>query len=143
MKAKFFWFFLATGVLLLAGCGPRGDFAVKEAWARPGNAGGNGAVYFVIANPTGTEDVLHSASGEIAAAIELHLSVESHEGGMSMKPQDAVPAPAHQTVKFEPGGLHLMLIGLAQDLKPGDTFSLTLNFEKAGAMPVEVEVREP
>lgn len=51
--------------------------------------------------------------------------------------------PAGGAVAFKPGGLHVMLMDLERDLKPGDTFSLTLKFEKAGARSVQVTVRQP
>lgn len=51
-------------------------------------------------------------------------------------------APAGGSVSLEPGGKHIMLINLKQELKPDEKISLTLNFEKAGPLTVEVEVRQ-
>ncbi len=51
--------------------------------------------------------------------------------------------PAGWQVTFEPGGLHVMLIGLHQDLEPGDVFTLTLEFENAGSVDVLIEVQVP
>ncbi len=56
-----------------------------------------------------------------------------------MRPVEAIPVAAGGTVTLAPGGLHMMLIGLRQALKPGDSFPLTLRFEKAG--PVETTVK--
>jgi copper(I)-binding protein len=50
--------------------------------------------------------------------------------------------PPHGTVKFEPGGLHIMLVGLAHPLASGSDFPLTLRFEKAGELTVRVRVAE-
>ena len=50
--------------------------------------------------------------------------------------------PARGQVSFKPGGLHVMLIGLRQELKPGDKFAVTLRFEKAGDRTIEAVVRE-
>ena len=58
---------------------------------------------------------------------------------MTMRQVDAIAVPAGGEAALEPGGDHLMLFGLADGLEPGSRFPLTLLFEKAG--PVTVEVR--
>ena len=63
-------------------------------------------------------------------------------GVMKMTPQERVDVPARGQVSFKPGGLHVMLIGLRQELKPGDKFPVTLRFEKAGDRTIEAVVRE-
>ena len=127
----------------LAACSPAsaGRLQVNHVWARPGLAGGNSATYFVIENGTGTDDTLLSASSDVASAVELHMT-SMQDGNMQMMHQEAVPVPAGET-EFKPGGLHVMLIGLNQELSPGDTFSLTLDFATAGEMPLQVVVAEP
>jgi copper(I)-binding protein len=66
----------------------------------------------------------------------------SDMGAMTMVPVDAVPIPKGETVKFEPGGYHVMLFNVKNPLKVGDTFDITLVFEKAGEKDVTVEVRD-
>ena len=61
---------------------------------------------------------------------------------MGMREIDALIIPAGETVELVPGGFHLMLIDLAEDLVPGATFDLTLTFADAGEVTVNVEVRE-
>jgi hypothetical protein len=114
---------------------------VNEIWARPGLAGGNSSVYFVIENRTGSDDTLLSASSDVAGAVELHMT-SMQDGNMQMMHQQEVPVPTGKT-EFKPGGLHVMLIGLNQDLNPGDTFSLTLDFAAASDMQLEITVSEP
>jgi len=128
---------------LLAACGSvnNNTLQVNDVWARPALADGNSAVFFVIENKTAQTDTLLSVSSDVAKAVELHMT-KMENGNMQMMPQNDVPVPQGET-KFEPGGLHVMLIGLKQGLKPGDTFSVTLNFATAGAMPLEVTVQEP
>lgn len=133
---------LLLAILLIAACGG-GELRVTEAWARPGNAGGNSAAYFTIHNPTNQADTLSSAHSEIASHAEIHESEMSDHGSMRMQPQDAVPVPRRGVADFSPGGLHVMLVDLKQDLQAGDSFRLTLNFETAGNLIVEVRVREP
>jgi hypothetical protein len=85
--------------------------------------------------------VLRSASGSVAASVELHMS-QMDNGVMKMQPQEMVEVPAQNKVEFKPGGLHIMLVNLKQDLKSGDRFELTLQFDKAGAQTIQVIVKE-
>jgi len=137
---KFVFFAVFALVLVACSTGGSGEFQVNDVWARPGLVGGNAAVFFVINNP-GPDDMLLSVSSEIASAVEMHMTI-MQDDNMQMVPQVNVPVPIGETI-FEPGGLHVMLIGLKNDLKPGDTFTVTLNFEKAGDRLLNVTVREP
>ncbi len=127
--------------VLLVGCAAK-SLQVEQVWARPGLAAGNSAVYFVIDNPLSEADTLLSAATDVAASSELHMS-KMNNTTMMMEPQENVPVAARSKVEFKPGGLHLMLVKLNADLKIGDTFQLTLNFEKAGAIVLDVPVKEP
>ncbi|MBE0411126.1 MAG: copper chaperone PCu(A)C [Anaerolineales bacterium] len=123
---------------LLTSCAQTQQIQIKEPWARPGLAGGNSAVYFVIDNPTTQDDTLISASSDAALHVEIHLSTHDEHGTAMMKPQESVDIPANSTVEFAPGGLHVMLISLVDDLLLGDEVNLTLSFEKNGEINVEV-----
>ncbi|RME40924.1 MAG: copper chaperone PCu(A)C [Caldilineae bacterium] len=130
-------------LVVLAACGSRG-LTVSEAWARSSPANAKmGVLYFTIRNAGGQDDALTGIETTVAQKVELHRSV--HEGdAMKMEPVPGgrVTVPAGETVRFEPGGLHGMLVGLQTPLRAGDTFDITLHFEHAGAMTVQVEVRE-
>jgi len=139
---------LLITILLLAACGSRG-LQVSDAWARPSLQGNNAAVYLVIQNATSEDETLLSASTELASSVELHMTMQaegedgSDEAGvMRMMPQESVSIPAGEIVEFMPGGLHIMLFELKQDLQIGDTFNLTLQFEYNREMVVEVTVEE-
>lgn len=75
--------------------------------------------------------------------METSMMAEMEGGVMMMVQQENVPVSAESKVEFKPGGLHVMLIGLKQDLNPGDTITVTLNFEKVGQITLDVPVREP
>lgn len=115
---------------------------VENVWARASVAGGNSAIYMMIKNGTGEDDVLLSAKSSVANAAELHLSSVDENGVMSMKQQENIPVPANGMVELKPGGLHVMLIGLSNDLKVGDEFEVTLNFKNAGTMTFKVQVKD-
>ena len=134
---------LAIATLIFSACAPsNGTLTVNDTWARPSSAGENGAVYFTIQNDTANDDALLSASADIASTAEAHMSMMDDQGVMSMSMQEAVQVPAGERITFKPGGLHIMLFDLKQDLKIGDTFTLILHFKKAGEIAVQVEVRE-
>ncbi len=117
-----------------------GQLEVDNAWARatPGEAA-TGAAYVTIQSPTA--DKLVAASSPVAKKAELHtMSMEGMV--MKMRPLASVDIPAGQAVTLQPGGMHIMLIGLAKPLKPGQTFPLTLTFAKAGSRTVDVAVEK-
>ena len=96
------------------------------------------AAYMRITN-SGAPDRLVAAASPAARAVELHASLQ--EAGVSkMQRVDAVPVAADAPAELAPGGHHLMLIGLARPLEDGTTIPLTLTFEKAGEVTLDVPV---
>jgi hypothetical protein len=116
------------------------QLAVDNAWAgaTPGKAE-NGAAYVTITSPTA--DRLVSASTPVAKKAELHtMSMQGMV--MKMRPVSGVDIPPGQPVSLKPGGEHIMLMGLNQPLREGQSFPLTLDFEKAGPRTVTVTVEK-
>jgi copper(I)-binding protein len=114
---------------------------VSDAWVRnPPISDQPGAAYLVIQN-NGAADRLLSVTSDIAQTIELHESMDSG-GMMQMSPVPNIPIPANGKVELKPGGFHMMLIGLTRPVNTGDKVQLTLNFDKAGKIPVTAEVKE-
>ena len=99
------------------------------------------AVYLVIDNSTEQGDGLIGASSDAANVTEIHLSKMDAQGTMTMERQDLIGIPAGETISLEPGGLHVMLMNLVRDLNVGDKFELTLEFQRAGDVSIEVEVK--
>ena len=136
--------FAVVMILLIAvACASPPEFSIEDPWARPGFQGDNSAVYLVINNMTEQGDGLIGASTDAANVTEIHLSKMDAEGTMTMERQDLIGIPSGQKVSLEPGGLHVMLMNLVQDLNVGDKFELTLQFQRAGDIVVEVEVKQP
>ena len=124
-----------AGVAALAQAAPK----VEDAWARPTVAGqGGGGGFLKITSASA--DRLVAASAPVSKTVELH-TMQMDGDVMRMRQVPAIDIPAGQTVELKPGGLHVMFIGLTQTLKDGSSFPLTLRFEKAGEVKVEVKVR--
>lgn len=136
-------FIIVTFLVISSACGGAKSIAVEGAWARPGFQGDNSAVYLRINNPTDQGDGLIGADSDIAGATEVHLSKMDAEGTMKMERQELVGIPANSSTELAPGGLHIMLVNLGKDLSVGDTFPLTLEFQRVGDITIEVEVRQP
>ena len=119
-----------------------GPLHIGHPYARPTPPGAStGAAYLSIANRGKAPDSLVRASTPRAQTTELH-SMSMDGNIMRMRQVPAVAAAAGATVKLEPGGYHLMLLGLKQPLKAGERFPLTLHFEKAGQLTVEIVVQD-
>ncbi len=121
------------------------DIHVMGAWTRATPAGrANAAIYFTIVNSGAAPDRLKSAATQAAAKAELHETMSNGMSGMGgmmeMKTSGPVDIAPGATVIFKPLGRHVMLTGLKQPLWEGGTFTLLLNFEKAGAIAVPVEI---
>lgn len=100
-----------------------------------------GVLYMTIHNTGNTSDRLLKVHSDIASSIELHAT-EDANGVMQMRPVDGIDVPANGEVTLKPGGIHAMLIGLRQDLKPGEKIPIQLQFEKGGVIDVKADVRE-
>jgi copper(I)-binding protein len=117
-----------------------GELQIAHPWSRelPPNAVA-GAAYFVVNNQGTTEDRLLSAQTPRATKTEIHTMLQLGEV-MKMHKLDSVGIPAGGETKLAPGGTHLMLFGLQKPLVAGERFPLTLQFEKAGKVEVEVVI---
>ena len=111
---------------------------IEQAWARATAANAQTAAAYLTLHGTGA-DALTGVSTPAAASAALHRS-QTVDGVMEMRPVGTLPLQPGQEVKLAPGGLHIMLMGLTQPLKPGDHFPLTLNFTHAGAVTTTVTV---
>ena len=113
---------------------------VNNAWARAtAGKADTGVAYVAIQSPTA--DRLLSLSTPVAKKAELHtMSMQGMV--MKMRPLSGLDIPAGQPVTLKPGGDHIMLMGLNQPLRAGQTFPLTLDFEKAGSRTVTVTVEK-
>ncbi|MFN6954282.1 MAG: copper chaperone PCu(A)C [Acetobacteraceae bacterium] len=117
-----------------------GDIAIETPWTRAAGANANGAGFMLLRNTGTVPDRLLSAASPAARVVELHTHIRDGEV-MRMRPVPDIPVPPGQAVRLQPGGLHVMLIGLTQPLERGQRIPLTLRFERGGEVTVMLEVQ--
>ena len=149
-----------------AGCGDdtktdsAAEIAFAGQWARTSPAMASmGAAYVTITSPNDDALVGAKVDASVAATIGVHETVMAEDmgsdttlgagsdttvgtggGEMTMRPVASVVLPAGVAVELTPGGYHIMLIDLVKPLAVGTTLSITLVFEKAGEIVIEVPV---
>ncbi len=140
----------AAFVLLAAGASAQeysvGKIRVHQPFSTPTPPGAMiGAAYFSHLENRGTEpDKLLRASTPASARVELHFGEIGADGVMRMRELEDLPLAPGASLEMKPGGgNHLMLMQLKKPLAEGDTFPLTLEFERAGKVEVNVVVQTP
>jgi periplasmic copper chaperone A len=133
---------LSAGLaLVLVGCGATGTPEIRlgdDAQAAEPVAGSS-QIVLELRNAGDGDDVLVDATTPAALGVEFHLT-SIDEGRASMGQLEDVAIPAGDTVRFRPGGLHLMLVVPDDTVAIGESFDLTLQFERSDPMTVPVEV---
>lgn len=122
-----------------------GDLHIAHPWslALPPNAP-NVAAYFIVHNNGAVDDRLLSVDTPISSDAQLHEHVKTANGAMQMQRVDSVAVPADKDVAFAPSAYHVMILQ-PQDrslLTDGKRFPLTLHFERAGDVTVQVAVQQ-
>ena len=120
-----------------------GDIHIMQPWSRPlPPVSVNGAAYMTLMNKGDSPDRLLSVSTPAADKAEIHN--HTMEGGlMKMRPVGVLDITPGDATVLQPGGLHVMLMGLAEPLVEGQSFPLTLHFERAGSIEVTVMIFVP
>jgi hypothetical protein len=137
---------IAVAAVLVAAAAPAfaqsSSIQVEKPWTRATPAGATtGAVYLTIDNKSGAADRLTGASSDVADKLQIH-EMKVVNGVMQMREvPGGLQVPAKGAVVLKPGSYHVMLIGLKNPLKAGDSFPLTLVFEKAGNVSITVPVQ--
>jgi len=107
----------------------------------------SGAAFMEIVNAGPQDDRLVGVASDIAARVELHTHVAEGDVMRMVHVEEGFPLAAGETLRLARGGRHVMLMGLARPLEQGDSFELTLRFERAGDMtigiPVDLERQPP
>ena len=133
---------IAVLALVAGACGGDATLEVSEAWSRAA-VGPNGAVYLTIeGGDVDTALTGVSVPSDVAATAEIHQTVIRDDGLMAMTMIPNVEIPAGSTVMMVPGGVHVMLLELAEPLEIGDTIGMTLTFDNGTELAATAEVRD-
>lgn len=116
--------------------------AVSESYARAATPTAKaGAIFMQLFNLTGQDDTLIEVRSDVAKRVELHTHIDQGNGVMQMtKIEGGIALPDRSMHRLKRGGDHVMLMGLNRSLIQGDMVTLTLVFEHAGEVVIEVPV---
>jgi hypothetical protein len=114
---------------------------VKDPWVRATVPQQKASGMFAqITSPAGGK--LVSASSPVAGIVEIH-EMKMEGDTMRMRAIDALDLPAGKSVELKPGGHHVMLIDLKQQLKAGESVPVTLVIQNATGQRETVEIKAP
>jgi copper(I)-binding protein len=139
-----------VAILLVAFSGDRSiaqspsvnNVAVTNAWASASPHGSTiGVIYMTLVNNGKNADRLLAGRTPIAEKVEFHSNI-SDNGVMRMRELTAIDVAAGAKVQLKPGGTHAMVVGLKEPLREGQSFPVTLEFEKAGKIDVVVPIEK-
>lgn len=125
---------IVAAVFLLAGCATTPAVEVSDYWVKSSETstqGGMTAIYGTISNNSTEDVVLVGGSTAVAGVVEVH-EMAMIEGEMKMQRiEGGLLIPAGEAVVLEPGGNHLMLMMLTEDVLAGEKIEVVLDFEGA------------
>ncbi len=134
---------LAAAALLPAAAAAQApQVQVAQPWARASAGAGRSTAVYLTLRAAGAADRLIGATTPVAGMAMLHESFQDH-GIARMRMVEGLDLPAGMTVTLKPGGLHIMLTGLKQQLARGGSFPLTLHFANSPPVTVTVPVLAP
>jgi periplasmic copper chaperone A len=121
-----------------------GNLVIHHPWSRQSPAAADVAAGFMTITNNGKEDDrLVGATSAVSSSAQIHdMKMVGDVMKMEELP-DGVVIPAGGTVKLKPKSLHIMFVGLKQQVMEGEEFTGTLTFEKAGTVTVDYEVAAP
>lgn len=118
-----------------------GDLVITGAFTRatlPKAPVGGG--YFTVKNSGAADDRLVAVSSPVAKEGQIHEMAMVGDVMNMQQLSDGLAIPAGETVELKPGGYHLMLMGLSEQLVEGETIPLTLTFETAGEITIDLPI---
>ena len=118
------------------------EIEIADPYARAASPSAkSGAAFMAITNTGDSPDRLIAASSDIAARVELHTHIEDAGGVMRMvEVADGFAIAPGETVLLQRGGGHVMFMGLTRPMEQGDSVEVTLTFEQAGDVTLEIPV---
>ncbi|MCP5019185.1 MAG: copper chaperone PCu(A)C [Ketobacter sp.] len=138
---------VAAMCLISAGLAPalawaEAGLSFEQGWVRAvPPVSTNTAGYFMLHNNTDQDRVLVGVSSGVAEVVEMHTVIEA-DGASTMQQLKQLVVPQQDCVVFEPGGNHIMFIGLKQPLNTGDKVTVTLTFQGGETLDVALLVQK-
>ena len=130
---------MSMGAMKKAAPAKVGNLTVSGAWARQSfGKAANSAGFMLIKNTGTTDDKLIGVSSNISKKTELHTHIRDGQVMKMRRVKGGIAVPKGGSAELKPGGLHIMFIGLKEPLKAGTRFPVTLKFEKAGELTIEL-----
>lgn len=131
---------IAAGAAMADGHGvSKGNLTISDPFARASAGRAKAGAAFLTITNAGPTDRLIAARADVSEHVELHTHIMDGDV-MRMRQVPNVEVVGGGETALAPGGLHIMLIGLNAPLMEGDSFPLTLIFERAGDVEIEVPV---
>ncbi len=130
--------------LMLFGAAVQAEVNVKDSWVRGTTPAQKATGAFMEITSSDAASLL-SASSPVAGVVEIH-TMKMEDGVMKMRAMPKLDLPAGKGVKLQPGGHHIMLMDLRQQMKKGDVVPITLKVEgkdkKVQTIEIKAEVRD-
>ena len=114
---------------------------IENVWMRPANKGMNAALYFEINNPTSKDYELVDVFSGIAKVVQIHETYKQGDN-LGMRKVESITIKARTTFRFAPGGFHVMVIRLKENLKLSDKKEFTLSFRNHGKIKIIAVVKD-
>lgn len=116
---------------------------VEDAWARTNPLSADtGSIYAIFTSDVDDVILYADVDFSVAMSTEIHETTTAEDESMGTQMVESVPLTAGQPVTFEPGGIHIKLVGLVEPLVAGNLISVTLTLESGNLVTFEAEVRE-
>jgi len=130
---------VAVGLLLSSVCAA--GVKVIDPYVRAVPPGASATAAFMGLKADNSGVALIKASSDAARSVELHTHIHDN-GVMRMRPVDKIVLKKGEVVTLQPGGLHVMLIGLTKPVKPGDSVDIELQFSDGTKQQISAPVRK-
>ena len=132
---------MLAGALIAASCGSDGGLSIEDPWARPTAPGAENAAFYMEISNSGDSDVLTGASSGRCTMTEVHATTMTDDV-MSMAPAtaDALTVGSDNPLTLEPGGIHVMCMGIKAPLIEGEVVTVELRFGEKDPITVDASV---
>jgi periplasmic copper chaperone A len=114
---------------------------IENAWMRPANLGMNAALYFDINNLSSKDYELVNVSSDIAKVVQIHETYKQGEN-LGMRKVESITVKSKTTFHLAPGGFHVMVIRLKENLRVGDKKEFTLTFSNHKKIKIMAVVKD-